>query len=73
LAPRLPFGRPGNSTEFSDSDRRGPWGRDPVPGRIKNFNSSNSVAIPPNGKLGPAHQNRTERYETIDTDAVTQT
>ena len=41
------FGRPGNPTEFSDSDRRGPWARDPVPGRIKNFNSSNSEAIPP--------------------------
>jgi hypothetical protein len=71
--PRLPFGRPGNPTKFSDSDRRRPWARDPVPGRIKYFNSSNSVAISPNGKVGQVHKNRTERHDTIDTDADTQT
>jgi hypothetical protein len=44
------FGRHGNPTEFSDSDRRGPWARDSVPGRNIDFNSSSSVAIPPTAR-----------------------
>ena len=46
LAPLSPSARPGNPTEFSQSDRRGPRARTLAPGRAKYFNSSHSVAIP---------------------------
>jgi hypothetical protein len=49
LAPRLPFGRPGNPTraEFSDSDHRWPWARDPGPGRIKSVLAPCSILALP--------------------------
>jgi hypothetical protein len=68
----LAFGHPSNPTEFSDSDRRGPRARAPVPGRNKHFNSSNLVAIPPTARW-VRRTNQTVRHWTTDTDSATQT